>query len=314
MLITKLNDLNGVKHENFNFLIENEKIIIKNRKEKFEISFELNEKRRMKIADSILKLTGLRIKFSELDEREIISFIESKGFNKTIWNAAGKGMHKYNMIEEGDRIAVGVSGGKDSLLLLNLLVRVKKISNVNFDIIPIHIHPEEDNSKYEKIKNYCSTLGLELQVHHTTLADMLFNDEKIKNPCFLCGRIRRGILYRLMKEQNINKLALGHHKDDIIETFLLNIFFQGNTSVMKPKYFSKNHSVTVIRPLAFVEESNIIKYSRKVNLPILVSECPYETSESSKRLRVKNLIKELSAENSDVRSVILNSIMPLLED
>jgi len=135
----------------------------------------------------------------------------------------------------------------------------------------------------------------------------------MKNPCFMCGRMRRGILYRIMKEKNINKLALGHHKDDIIETFLLNTFYQGNLGVMKPKYMSKEHGVEVIRPMSYIEEKTIIRYARKIKLPILKSECEYETSKDSKRLEVKEMIEELSKKSENIRSVIFNSIKPLLK-
>ena len=201
----------------------------------------------------------------------ILKNIEGKGFGKTIWSPIGRAMHKYNMVEAGDRIAVGVSGGKDSMTTLNALVRVKKIAQIDFEIIPIHIHPNTDKASYEKIEKYCEELGLKLQVESTNLSDMLFGEKEVKNPCFLCGRIRRGILYRMMKEQNINKLALGHHKVDII------------------------------------------RYVKKQELPVVASDCPYETSENSKRLRVKNLIKELAQENKDVRSVVFNSIKEMLD-
>lgn len=248
-----------------------------------------------------------------MKDKIILKEIEGKGFGKTIWSPAGRAMHTYNMVEDGDRIAVGVSGGKDSLTTLNVLLRVQKISNINFEIIPIHIHPNTDTASYEVIENYCKKNGLDLIVEHTNLSDMLFGEKEVKNPCFLCGRIRRGILYRIMKERNINKLALGHHKDDIIETFMMNVLYQGNMKMMKPSYISEEYGVRVIRPLAYVEESDIIKYVKKMELPVVKSDCPYETSENSKRLRVKNLIKDLSQENSNVRSVIFNSIREFLD-
>lgn len=245
------------------------------------------------------------------NDREILSFIESKGYSKRLWSPIGKAMHQFNMVEEGDKIAVGVSGGKDSLVTLNAFVRVQKIANINFEIIPIHIHPKQDAADCSEIKEYCEKLGLTLKIIETNLDDMLFGESKEKNPCFLCGRIRRGILYRVMKEEGINKLALGHHKDDIIETFLMNILYQGNRNIMKPSYISEEHGVRVIRPLAYVEEKNIISYANRLALPIMKSKCPYETSEDSKRLKVKNMIKDLSKENEDIRSVIMNSIKDL---
>jgi len=310
--ISKIEDLDNLKYENFRFSILENDLIIKNIGEKYEIKFSLKNNR-LKIANSIEKLTGLKLTFDFLESRELVSYIESKGFNKTIWSLAGKAMGDYSMVEEGDRIAVGVSGGKDSLALLNILVRVKKIANINFEIIPIHIHPKQKTIATNEIEEYCNFLGLELIIEETNLEDILFGENKMKNPCFMCGRMRRGILYRIMKEKNINKLALGHHKDDIIETFLLNTFYQGNLGVMKPKYMSREHGVEVIRPMSYIEEKNIIRYARKIKLPILKSECEYETSKDSKRLEVKEMIEELSKKSENIRSVIFNSIKPLLK-
>ncbi|MCJ8343023.1 MAG: tRNA 2-thiocytidine(32) synthetase TtcA [Cetobacterium sp.] len=309
--INSLLELDNYLFENFLFKISSTEIIIENKKEKCIINIEFSLKKQLKAIETIEKLTNLKIKLNAIPNEEILSFIENKGFSKTLWNPIGKAMHEYNMIEEGDRVAVGVSGGKDSLTVLNALIRIKKISKVNFEIFPIHIHPVEEGSKYEEIENYCKNLGYPLQVFETTLGDILF-DKTIKNPCFLCARIRRGLLYRVMKEQNINKLALGHHKDDIVETFLLNVFYQGNMNVMKPMYSSEEYGVSVIRPLAYVEEKDTIKYAKKLNLPILINECPYETSDNSRRLKVKNIIKAIGEDNPEIRSVILNSIKELL--
>ncbi len=311
--ISNVADLDGLKHENYRFKLEEDRLKITNSKEKIEFFIEMDNKKLLKASKVIEKYTGLKIELDKLGEREILSYIEDKGFNKVMWNPIGKAMHKYDMVEAGDRIAVGISGGKDSMALLNALVRIKKIVNFDFEILPIHIHPTVDSAKYEKIEKYCEKLGLKLQVFETDLANFLFEEKKPKNPCFLCGRIRRGMLYRIMKDQGINKLALGHHKDDIIETFLMNIFYQGNMHTMKPAYESEEYGVKVIRPLAFVEEKDIIRYVKRVGLPILVSECPYETNDNSRRLRMKNLITDLSRENSEIRSVVMNGIKGLLD-
>jgi len=262
--------------------------------------------------DNIIDPKDLK-KLKKKEERKILSYIQSHGFDKTIWKLAGKAMCDYDMVKDGDRIAVGVSGGKDSLALLNILIRVQKITRVNFEIIPIHIHPKQKSIATSEIEDYCKYLGLELIIEETNLEDILFGKDKMKNPCFMCGRMRRGILYRIMKEEKINKLALGHHKDDIIETFLMNTFYQGNMNVMKPKYMSEDHGVEVIRPMAYIEESNIIEYAKKINLPILKSECEYETSKDSKRLEVKEMIETMSKKSKNIRSVIFNSIEDLLK-
>ncbi|TDT70532.1 tRNA(Ile)-lysidine synthase TilS/MesJ [Hypnocyclicus thermotrophus] len=310
MNIIYINDfyeLNDKTVNEYNFKIDNNTLIIKN-KNLFKLTFDLTKNSRIKILQNIRKTCNINIWFNKLTSREALEYIESNGFNKTLLNMSGKAMHKYNMIEDGDRIAIGVSGGKDSLTLINILYRVKQISNINFDIIPIHIHPNTDTSNTLHIKKYIESLRLKLKIIETDLEKFLFEEGNIKNPCFLCGRIRRGILYTYLKENNINKLALGHHKDDIIETYLMNIFYQGNTHSMRPSYFAKEYEIQVIRPLAFVEESTTIKYSKKINLPILKSSCPYETSDNSRRLKIKNLIKELSIDNPDIRSSILNAL------
>lgn len=114
------------------------------------------------------------------NRREILQYIEGKNFSKSLWSPIGQAMHKYNMIEEGDRIAVGISGGKDSLTTLNALMRVKLISRVNFEIIPIHIHPNTDASSYDKMYNYCQKLGLELKIIHTNLEEILLEKTRLK--------------------------------------------------------------------------------------------------------------------------------------
>ncbi|WP_240934788.1 MULTISPECIES: ATP-binding protein [Fusobacterium] len=309
--ISNIKELNSMKIDTYYFEVLENIIKISNKKEKYEININYRNDNIISTLETIKKLTEIKISLDRFQEREILSYIESKGFNKTLWNSIGKAMHKFNMIEHGDRIAVGISGGKDSLVLFNSLVRIKKVANIDFEIVPIHIHMKEDTSDLTELKKYIEKFGYSLQVIETNLKNLVVGETREKNPCFLCGRIRRGILYTTMKNQKLNKLALGHHKDDIIETFLLNIIYQGNRNIMKPSYFSEEHQVQIIRPLAFVEEKNIISYSKKLSLPILEEKCPYESSADSKRLKIKNIIKNISLENPDVRSIILNSIEDL---
>lgn len=309
--IDQIKNIDGYKFENYIFEVLEDKVIINNPKDNLKIEILYSVDKILKLLDKINKYTGLKIILNKLDDKEILSYIQDKGFEKTLWSPIGKAMHKYNMIEEGDRIAVGISGGKDSLTVLNALIRVKKISGIKFEILPIHIHPVEEGGKYQEIKEHCEKLGTPLQIIETSIGESILTNDELKNPCFMCARVRRGLLYKEMKNQNINKLVLGHHKDDIIETFLLNVFYQGNMGVMKPAYFSEEYDLKVIRPLAFVEEKEIIRYAKKLGLPILHNDCPYETSDNSKRLKVKNMIKEFSKESPNIRSVILNSISDL---
>ncbi len=269
--INNILELNNLKVDNYLFEVMEDSLKIINRKEKFEINLAYNKENVISTLETIKKLTEIKIVLDSFKDREILSYIESKGFNKLLWNPIGKAMHRFNMIEAGDRVAVGISGGKDSIVLIlsyieskgfnkllwnpigkamhrfnmieagdrvavgisggkdsivlfNALVRIKKIANLDFEIIPIHIHMKEDLSDLSELTAYIKKFGYDLKVIETNLGNLV----KEKNPCFLCGRLRRGILYTFMKENSINKLALGHHKDDIIETFLLNIIYQGN--------------------------------------------------------------------------------------
>ncbi|MCQ8211434.1 tRNA 2-thiocytidine(32) synthetase TtcA [Cetobacterium somerae] len=309
--LDNIKDLNGYSFQAFIFEVQENKVMIINSKEEIKIEITYAENKIIKLIDKIYKQTGLKISLNKLDDKEILSYIQDKGFEKTLWSPIGKAMHDYNMIENGDRIAIGISGGKDSLTVLNALIRIKKISRIKFEIFPIHIHPVEEGGKYGDIKEYCNKLGVELQVIETSIGESILTNEELKNPCFMCARVRRGLLYKEMKKQNINKLVLGHHKDDIIETFLLNVFYQGNMGVMKPAYYSEEYGLKVIRPLAYVEEKETIRYAKKLGLPILHNDCPYETSDNSKRLKVKKMISELSKDSPNIRSVVLNSIKDL---
>lgn len=309
--IDNIKELNGHTFQSFTFEVKENIVLINNLKDEIKIEITYTENKIIKLIDKIYKQTGLKINLNKLDDREILSFIQDKGFEKTLWSPIGRAMHDYNMIEEGDRIAVGISGGKDSLTVLNALIRIKKISGINFELFPIHIHPVEEGGKYVDIKDYCSKLGVELQVIETSIGESILTNEDLKNPCFMCARVRRGLLYKEMKKQNINKLVLGHHKDDIIETFLLNVLYQGNMGVMKPAYHSEEYGLKVIRPLAYVEEKETIRYAKKLGLPILHNDCPYEISDNSKRLKVKKMIEELSKDSPNIRSVMLNSIKDL---
>lgn len=241
-------------------------------------------------------------------KKELLRRVNVKGFNKYLWNLAGKAMHKYNMIESGDRIAVGISGGKDSMVLLNILTRIKNIVDFQFEIYPIMIENKKDTKdEIDEIKKYIEELGYEFQIEYTNIEKVVFDDRNEKNPCALCSKLRRGVLYRIMQEKNYNKLALGHHLDDCIETYFMNLFYQGNTNKMRAKYKSENYGVTVIRPMVFVEEKTIIKYAKKAKLPIMKSSCRLDNvKKNSKRKESKELIELMAEKNKNLRSNLKN--------
>ncbi|NLK63010.1 MAG: tRNA 2-thiocytidine(32) synthetase TtcA [Fusobacteria bacterium] len=240
--------------------------------------------------------------------KKILNSIESKGFNKILWNRAGKAMHKYNMIESNDRIAIGISGGKDSMVLFNTLVRLKLIVDFEFEIFPIYISYTDNIENISNIKNYINSLGYDLIIKTTNIRNIVFTEKNESNPCALCSRLRRGSLYTLMNDLNLNKLALGHHLDDIIETYFMNMFYQGNIKQMLPKYISEEYGFHIIRPLSYVTENTIIKYTNKVDIPILISDCSYNNSKESKRKKMKDIINLLEKDNKDIRSCIKKAL------
>lgn len=243
-----------------------------------------------------------------MDKNNILKTIESKGFNKVLWNKAGKAMHKYNMISEGDKIAVGISGGKDSLTLFNILVRIKLIVDFEFNIYPIYISYSDDICSVKKVQDYVSSLGYNLIIKTTNINKIVFIDKQEKNPCSLCSRLRRGFLYSIMQELNLNKLALGHHLDDFIETFLMNFFYQGNTNKMLPKYKSEEYNFDIIRPMAYIEEKTIIKYAKKISFPVLESNCSFSENKNSKRKKMKEIINLLEKDNKEIRYCAKNAL------
>ena len=191
-------------------------------------------------------------------------------------------VEKYDMIEEGDRIAVGVSGGKDSLTLLCALAELSKFLPRSFEIVAVMVdmgfdlcetHPAE-RAEHEEIKKLCDSLGVEFFVKRTELAKIIFDTRKESNPCSLCSRMRRGILHDAAKEAGCNKVALGHHFDDVVETFMLNLFFEGRVGSFSPVTTLSRKEMVVIRPLVMTEERMIKLFAKKAGLPVEESPCP----------------------------------------
>ncbi len=201
-------------------------------------------------------------------------------------------IEKYNLIENGDKIAVGVSGGKDSLVLLKALSMFKKFNLYNFDIVAVTIDLYSGKADYGGIKKFCDELGVEYVVEKTDINEVVFNVRKEKNPCSLCAKMRRGALNAVCNRIGCNKLALAHHKQDVITTFFMSLFYEGRLSTMQPKSYMSNTKVTLIRPLFLTEEQKIITASK--NFPILKSICP--ANDDSKRKDIKELVFRIEKE------------------
>ena len=200
-----------------------------------------------------------------------------------------KACSEYNLIENGDKICVGISGGKDSLTLLKALALYQKFSQEKFSLIAVSVDLSDGKNNYEKIQAFCEELDVQFVKVNSNIFEVVFDIRKEKNPCSLCANMRRGILNSKAKELGCNKVALGHHKDDFIETFLLSLFYEGRLSTFKPKSYLSRVDLDVIRPLIFCDEEDIKRVSS--DLPILTNICPAD--KHTTREKTKNILSFL---------------------
>jgi tRNA(Ile)-lysidine synthase TilS/MesJ len=217
-----------------------------------------------------------------------------------------KGISKYNLIADGDRIAVGVSGGKDSVALLKLLAEYRRFSPERFSLVAISIDLNFNNNPtdFSPIAKLCEELDVPYFVEKTDIGQIVFDVRKETNPCALCSKMRKGALHSLAKEKGCNKVALGHHADDVIDTFLLSLFYEGRLSTFAPKSYLDKIDLTLIRPLVMVKEMNVVAYSK--TLPIVKSCCP--ANKLTKREDVKDKVKEIAKDIPNIRDMIFTAL------
>ena len=201
---------------------------------------------------------------------------------KKIIGEISRACKKYSLIEDGDKIAVGLSGGKDSLVLLYALSEYQKHSKEKFQLIAITIDQTNGQTNLQPLLDFCKKIGVELTIVPSQIFDVVFNIRKEKNPCSLCAKMRRGALNGEAKKLGCNKVALAHHCDDLIETFFLSLIYEGRLSTFKPKTYLSNVDITAIRPLIFTSEKSIINSSK--NLPIIKNICPANHKTKGKKL------------------------------
>lgn len=216
-----------------------------------------------------------------------------------------KAIEKYKLIEDGDKIAVGLSGGKDSLILLKALSDFKKFNLYNFDIVAVTIDIYSGAMDYTNLKRFCDDINVPLVIEQTDIKQIVFDLRKEKNPCSLCAKMRRGALNSVCKKIGCNKLALGHHLQDVVTTFFLSLFYEGRLSTMQPKSYMSNSEITLIRPLYLTHEERIIHASR--SYPILKSQCP--ANNDSKRKDIKEFINKLEKVMPGVKKRIEHAIL-----
>lgn len=211
----------------------------------------------------------------------------------------------YDMIKDGDKIAVGVSGGKDSLTLLTLLHAYQKFCPQKFQLMGITIDLGFGKDAYAPIAKYCSDLDIPYEINVTQIADVIFNIRKEKNPCSLCSKMRRGALNTTLLEKGFNKLALGHHSDDIVETFLLSLCYEGRLNSFAPMSLMDRTNVTLIRPMVYMEEKNINAFAK--DLPVVHNPCP--ANHHTQREYMKNLLKTIQKDIPFAKDRMISAIM-----
>ena len=224
---------------------------------------------------------------------------------KNIQGLIRKAIQQYDTIEENDRIAVGLSGGKDSLTLLKNLKELQRYYPKKYELCAISIDMYNGKTDYTKIKEFCNQLDVELKIVPTQLYELLFEVRKEQNPCSLCAKIRRGTLVNVAKENGFNKVALGHHANDLIETFFLSMFFEGRLSTFAPVTYLSKSQITTIRPMIFVWEKDVISYSK--DLPVLYNPCPAD--KHTQRESIKQMLQEMEKQIPKLDKNLLNAII-----
>jgi tRNA 2-thiocytidine biosynthesis protein TtcA len=222
---------------------------------------------------------------------------------------ATKAITDHLLIADGDRIMVGVSGGKDSWALLEILHVLRDRAPIDFSIVAVNVDSGYRGFKHDTIARTCQTRGWEYHIEHTTIGDVMDDIlDANATPCSLCARLRRGVLYRMADELGATKIALGHHADDFMETLLLNLFFAGALKAMPARLVSDNGQHVVIRPLVYVTEDEARDYTLEVGLPIIGCCCPACGDLGLQRQRVKSLLLELERQHPGVKASMLRAL------
>src|SRR6185312_6250177 len=220
-----------------------------------------------------------------------------------------KAITDFNLIEDGDRIMVGLSGGKDSWALIQTLDNLRKRAPISFSLIAVNVDSGYKDFKHGVIAKTCEERGWEYRIEHTSIGDVM--DDILADgatPCSLCARLRRGVLYRIATEVGATKIALGHHLDDFVETLLLNLFFAGALKAMPAKLVSDNGEHVVVRPLVGVTEAEARNYAKASELPIIGCCCPACGDLGLQRQRAKRLLMELEVEHPGVKQSMLKAL------
>ncbi len=224
-----------------------------------------------------------------------------------VYSYIRRGVDDYHMIEDGDRIAVGISGGKDSLTLLYGLHGLMRFYPKAFKIHAVTVDLGFDNLDLTQIQKLCTELDIPYTIIKTDIGDIIFNQRRESNPCSLCAKMRKGALNQAIKEAGCNKVAYAHHRDDVVETILMSLIYEGRFHTFSPVTYLDRMDLTVIRPLLYMSEADIIGFVNKNNIPVVKSPCPADGY--TKREYVKNLLRQLNQENPGVRERMFTAVI-----
>ena len=223
---------------------------------------------------------------------------------KKLLSKTRQAINDFGMIQENDKIAVGLSGGKDSITLLNILKNYQKFSPQKFDLIAITLNPGDvDNSL---LYEHCKNIDVPFYEIQTDIAKIVFDIKKEKNPCSLCAKLRRGALNDAAMKLGCTKVALGHHKDDAVETFVMTMFYEGRVNCFSPKSYMEKFNLTIIRPMVYIDEYMIKKAVREYNYPIIKNPCIADGH--TKRQDVKELIKNLNSTFPNLKEKLFSAL------
>ena len=223
-----------------------------------------------------------------------------------LMSVARKAIDDYEMIQEGDKIAIGISGGKDSLALLYALHGLKQFYPKKFEIIAISVHLGYEDMDFSPVQELCDSMGVDYHLVKTDVGNIVFQMRKEDSPCSLCSKMRKGALNDKAKELGCNKVAYGHHKDDVVETMMLSLIYEGRFHSFAPVTYLDRMDLTLIRPLLYLKEADVIGFMHKYELPVVKNSCPVDGH--TKREYVKNLLSDINAEAPGVKERMFSAI------
>lgn len=223
-----------------------------------------------------------------------------------VYSLVRKAIDDYQMIEDGDKIAIGISGGKDSLTLLYALKGLQRFYPKKYDIVAVTVDLGFQNLNLDGIKALCNELNVEYIIKKTDIGKIVFDERKENNPCALCAKMRKGALNDVVKAAGCNKVAYAHHKDDVVQTMMMSLIFEGRFHTFSPVTFLDRTELSVIRPLIYMNEADVIGFMRKYNLPVVKSPCPADGH--TKREYIKQLVRQINLETPGVKERMFTAI------